>query len=243
MICGAVAFDHPAAHHLVALLPRIIRIEAWSSPEVEWLQSTLRFIAAEAREMRPGGEAIITRLVGHPRDPGDPLVDRPGPGRPEGVGSAPCRIGRSAAPSPLVHREPARAWSVSSLAAEAAMSRSAFAARFTAARRRAGDALRGAVADARRPAIAQGGRGPAGRTRGSPGLPIGSGVQPGVQAVHGRVARRRSAQPRSSARPCFVDRPELSGGTAITPASAVVFTHRNDTTMASAAHACRTPAR
>ena len=31
----------------------------------------------------------------------------------------------------LIHREPARAWTLESLAAEAAMSRSAFAARFT----------------------------------------------------------------------------------------------------------------
>jgi AraC-like DNA-binding protein len=32
----------------------------------------------------------------------------------------------------LIHRDPARAWTVASLAAELAMSRSAFAARFTA---------------------------------------------------------------------------------------------------------------
>jgi len=28
-----------------------------------WLQSTLRFIAREARELRPGGETVITHLA------------------------------------------------------------------------------------------------------------------------------------------------------------------------------------
>lgn len=130
MICGAVAFDHPAARHLVALLPKIIRIEAWTSPQMEWLQSTLRFIAAEAREMRPGGEAVITRLS-------DILViqairswiAQDPAGQRGWLGALQDRqIGRALA---VVHRDPARAWSVSSLAAEAVMSRSAFAARFT----------------------------------------------------------------------------------------------------------------
>ena len=39
---------------LVSLLPRMISVEAWSSPEMEWIASTLRFMAAEAREPRPG---------------------------------------------------------------------------------------------------------------------------------------------------------------------------------------------
>jgi hypothetical protein len=62
LICGAVRFDHPAARHLVSLLPAMICIEAWSSPDLEWIQSTLRFMAAEARELRPGGEAVIMGL-------------------------------------------------------------------------------------------------------------------------------------------------------------------------------------
>ena len=34
----------------------MIGVDAWNSPEMEWIQSTLRFMAAEARELRPGGE-------------------------------------------------------------------------------------------------------------------------------------------------------------------------------------------
>lgn len=62
-ICGTVRFDHPAAHQLVRLLPKLICIEAWQSPQMEWIQSTLRLMATEARVMRPGGETIITRLA------------------------------------------------------------------------------------------------------------------------------------------------------------------------------------
>ena len=63
LICGAVRFDHPAAHNLVATLPAAIHLEAAGSAQPEWMQATLRLMAAEARELRPGGEAVITRLA------------------------------------------------------------------------------------------------------------------------------------------------------------------------------------
>jgi len=130
LICGAVRFDHPAARNLVEILPPILQIEAASSPQVEWMQSTLRLMAAEARQLRPGGEAVITRL-------GDILVIQAirswietDPAAQTGwLGALQDRqIGRALS---LVHRDPARDWTVASLADELAMSRSAFAARFT----------------------------------------------------------------------------------------------------------------
>ncbi|MGD9891966.1 MAG: AraC family transcriptional regulator, partial [Dehalococcoidia bacterium] len=130
LICGVVRFDHPAAHHLIALLPRLICIEAWSGPETEWIQSTLRFMAAEARQIRPGGETVITRLA-------DVLVIQAirswiaqDPAAQTGwLGALQDKqIGHAIS---LIHRDPARAWTLASLADEVAMSRSAFAARFT----------------------------------------------------------------------------------------------------------------
>jgi len=130
LICGVVRFDHPAAHHLIALLPRLICIEAWSGPETEWIQSTLRFMAAEARQIRPGGETVITRLA-------DILVIQAirswiaqDPAAQTGwLGALQDKqIGHAIS---LIHRDPARAWTLASLADEVAMSRSAFAARFT----------------------------------------------------------------------------------------------------------------
>jgi AraC-like DNA-binding protein len=131
VICGAVRFDHPAAHRLVQLLPKVISVDSWDSPEMDWIQSTLRLMAIEAQELRPGGETVITRLA-------DILVIQAirswiasDPSARTGwLGALQDRqIGRALA---LVHRDPARAWTLASLAGEVAMSRSAFAARFKA---------------------------------------------------------------------------------------------------------------
>ena len=130
VVCGAVRFNHPAARQLIAMLPRTICIDAANVPQTDWMQSTLRFMAAEARDLRPGGEAVITRLA-------DILViqairawiEKDPAAQTGWLGALQDRqIGRAIA---LIHREPARTWTLASLAAEVAMSRSAFAARFT----------------------------------------------------------------------------------------------------------------
>jgi AraC-like DNA-binding protein len=131
LICGAVRFEHPAASNLIEILPRTIHIESSSSPRLEWMQSMLRLMASEAGELRPGGEAVITRL-------GDILViqairawmESDPAARTGWLGALQDpQIGRAIS---LIHRDPARDWTVASLADELAMSRSAFAARFTA---------------------------------------------------------------------------------------------------------------
>lgn len=129
MICGAVSFQHPAAQQLVSLLPKLICIDVWRSPQMEWFQSTLRLMAAEASELRPGGETIITRLA-------DILViqairswmaDNPF-SQTGWLGALQDKqIGRAIL---AIQRDPARVWTVELLAEEAVMSRSAFAARF-----------------------------------------------------------------------------------------------------------------
>jgi AraC-like DNA-binding protein len=130
LICGAVRFDHPAARNVVEILPATIHIEASRSPRTDWMQSTLRLMAAEAEELRPGGEAVITRL-------GDILViqairtwiETDPAARTGWLGALQDRqIGPAIS---MIHRDPAREWTVASLADELAMSRSAFAARFT----------------------------------------------------------------------------------------------------------------
>jgi AraC-like DNA-binding protein len=130
LICGAVRFDHPAARNLVEILPAVIHVEESGSVQLEWMQSTLRLMAAEARELRPGGEAVVTRLA-------DILVVQAirfwlesDPAAQGGwLGALQDKqIGRAIA---LIHKEPARPWTVAALAGELAMSRSAFAARFT----------------------------------------------------------------------------------------------------------------
>jgi len=106
-------------------------IDAAQQPQQEWLQSTLHFMAAEARSLRPGGETIVTRLADNlviqairtwiERDP-VAQTGWLGALRDEQIGRA----------LTLIHHEPSRDWTVASLATEIAMSRSAFAARFAA---------------------------------------------------------------------------------------------------------------
>lgn len=129
LICGALRLEHPAARNLIQALPASILVGA-GGPGAESIQSTLRLLAAEARHPRPGGEAVITRLA-------DIIVIQAirawidtNPGARGGWLGAlrDPAIGRAIA---LVHEDPARAWTVDALAAELAMSRSAFSARFT----------------------------------------------------------------------------------------------------------------
>jgi AraC-like DNA-binding protein len=130
LVCGAVRFDHPAARNLVEILPEILHVEA-GSPHTDRMPAILGLMGAEARELRPGGEAVITRL-------GDVLViqairswlETDPAARVGWLGALQDRqIGPAIA---LIHRNPARAWTVASLADQLAMSRSSFAARFTA---------------------------------------------------------------------------------------------------------------
>jgi AraC-like DNA-binding protein len=130
MICAVVRFDHPAAHQLIRQLPKLICVDTGRSPEMEWIQSTLRFIAAEAQHLNAGGETIITRLA-------DILVILAirawiahAPQAQTGWLGAlrDKQIGRAIA---MIHRDPGSACTVASLADAVGMSRSAFSARFT----------------------------------------------------------------------------------------------------------------
>ncbi len=128
MVCGAVRFEHPAAAGILDFMPALIRIEP--STLSDRLQDTLRLMAAEVEDQRPGSEAVITRLADVlvlqvirtwlARDAGDragwlgALADRQ-------IGDVLARV----------HRDPGQDWTLASLAAAASMSRSSFAARFS----------------------------------------------------------------------------------------------------------------
>lgn len=130
LTCGVVRFDHVAGQQLIAQLPKVLQIDTWEDEDGSWLQSTLRFIAREARELRPGGETVITHLA-------DILIIQ---AIRSWIDSAPeadqgwlaalrdDQVGKALA---AIHREPDKDWTVASLAKEVGMSRSGFSARFT----------------------------------------------------------------------------------------------------------------
>jgi AraC-like DNA-binding protein len=130
LICVVVRFDHTAAERLVDALPPVLHLDAWESDDDRWLSDTLRFIAREAESLRPGGETVITRLA-------DILVIQMVRHWIETEADVDTgwlaalrddQLGRAIA---AMHREPGADWTLESLARTAAMSRSAFAARFT----------------------------------------------------------------------------------------------------------------
>lgn len=130
VVCGGIRFEHPSARQLVDALPRIIRIEGTRSTRADWMRATIDLMADETRQARPGGDAVISRLCDivvlqaiRSWIENDPVARTGWLGalRDEQIGTAIARV----------HADPARDWSVAALADEAAMSRSAFSARFT----------------------------------------------------------------------------------------------------------------
>jgi len=130
LVCGIVTFDDPGARALMRVLPSVIHINATDTSTPSWIQETIRLLSAELAALRPGGEAVTTRLA-------DILViqairewlERDPAASGGWLGALrDDRIGRALT---AVHREPGREWTVARLAREAAMSRSTFAARFT----------------------------------------------------------------------------------------------------------------
>ncbi|MEM8602937.1 MAG: AraC family transcriptional regulator [Cyanobacteria bacterium P01_H01_bin.121] len=127
---GVVRVDRSVVGNLLTLFPKVLQIDAWDDKS-GWLQSTLRFLAQEARDLKPGGETIITRLT-------DILIIQlirtwieTESGTNQGWLKAlrDEQIGQALV---LIQREPQHRWTVASLAKVVNMSRSAFSARFTA---------------------------------------------------------------------------------------------------------------
>lgn len=130
LTCGVVSFDHVVGKQLMAQLPKVMQVDTWNDEEGNWLQNTLRFIAREAKELRPGGETVITHLA-------DILIIQAirtwidsAPEADQGWLAAlrDNHVGKALA---AIHREPEKDWTVASLAKEVGMSRSGFSARFT----------------------------------------------------------------------------------------------------------------
>jgi AraC-like DNA-binding protein len=130
MVCGEFCFPDRATDPLLLALPSCIRIAGYDGRAVPWLQATLNWLVEEQDSVQPGQRALVERLT-------DILFI-------QGVRAAfhteePRRLGwlgglkdpEIARALACIHREPAKAWEVASLARCARMSRSAFAARFT----------------------------------------------------------------------------------------------------------------
>jgi len=129
LICGAFEYQGPQANAALAVLPLWIRVPKRERHANEWLNSTLRFLRKETKQASLGSETIVARLIDviFVEAVRTWLKDQPrgsagwlGALRDPAIGAA---LG-------LLHKNPEKAWTVPSLAAQVGMSRSPFAARF-----------------------------------------------------------------------------------------------------------------
>jgi AraC-like DNA-binding protein len=131
LLCGAFEFEGPHAQSFLRVLPEWIRVRKDEPRGNEWLDSTARFLLREAEHPEMGAATIVTSLI-------DVLLvealriwlrEQPAGGagwlgalRDPSIGAA---LG-------LMHHAPEKQWTVPALSAAVGLSRSPFAAKFTA---------------------------------------------------------------------------------------------------------------
>jgi AraC family transcriptional regulator, alkane utilization regulator len=129
-IGGYFYFEEAETSPLLHALPPLLLVRGEQGKAVKWLETTFQFIACEACSGRPGAQSVITRLS-------DILfiqaVRAYVASLPEGENNwlramTDPQISQALT---LIHQQPEQPWKVETLASEVAMSRSAFAARFT----------------------------------------------------------------------------------------------------------------
>lgn len=134
LLVGHCAFGSPDAALLVSLLPRVVHVREASSGSR--LAALVRLVVDESRARRPARDVILAHLlevllIEALRSTADTSAEKSAdssPGLLRGLADE-----RLAAAIRRMHEHPAQAWTVAQLAREAALSRSAFFARFSRA--------------------------------------------------------------------------------------------------------------
>ena len=126
LVCGGLRLEHPSARRLLDGLPPVVHVR---TARRTVLGATLDLLAEEVHGREVGSEAVISRLcdilviqaIRHWMTSGEAT------GSPWLRAMGDPQVGPALA---ALHAAPAAPWTVGSLASRAAMSRSAFAARF-----------------------------------------------------------------------------------------------------------------
>ena len=129
LLCGGFALEGGAAHPVLGVLPAVVLIHGINGHPVPWLAATLALLSAETASTAPGAEEIVSRLA-------DALLAQAlrvalaELQSSNGAGVLALRDPQMAAAIERIHRRPDHPWTVGELAAEVALSRSAFSGRF-----------------------------------------------------------------------------------------------------------------
>lgn len=130
MLCGAFHFDYPNDFAFLHRLPKLIHIPGAQGCLEQDFADILRIIARESASLKPGSEVMLRRLT-------ELLfiqvirlwIDQQTSASVGWLGA--LRDQPISTALGLIHESPARKWTVKELAEAAALSRSAFSARFT----------------------------------------------------------------------------------------------------------------
>jgi AraC-like DNA-binding protein len=130
LLCGAFHFEYPNDFPLLHRLPKLIHVPGPNGQMEQGLADLVHLIARESNSKQPGAEVVLRRLTEllfiqvirlWIDQQAKASVQWEGALRDQPISTA---LG-------LIHQSPARKWTVKELAEAAALSRSAFSARFT----------------------------------------------------------------------------------------------------------------
>lgn len=131
LVCGFLACDKRLAEPILLGLPRMLKVSMREGGTGVWVQSSIRYSAAETMSSRPGSAAVLARLsevlfaeaIRH-------YMDGLAPGESGWLAGLRDRyVGRTLS---LLHEQPAHPWTIEELAKKIGMSRSALGERFKA---------------------------------------------------------------------------------------------------------------
>jgi AraC family transcriptional regulator, alkane utilization regulator len=130
LLCGFIACDETQTNPLIAMLPRIFKVDMRNDPQSAWLESSLQFAASEAADARAGSSIVLGKLSELLFVEAVRRCVESRPATQEGwlAGVRDRFVGRALS---LIHAQPAYAWTVEELANRVGLSRSAFSQRFT----------------------------------------------------------------------------------------------------------------
>ncbi len=128
LVCGHFAFDAHAAHPIIDALPDYIHTTNYGTKAINWINTTLHVIGAEAGQGNLGGDLIALKLseilfAQSLRS----YIENEGRNNPMLAGLADAKIAKALS---AIHAQPSHNWTVDELARLATMSRTSFATKF-----------------------------------------------------------------------------------------------------------------
>jgi AraC-like DNA-binding protein len=128
-VCGYMACEPRLSQIFLSGLPRLFKVNIRNDTSGRWLEDSIRFSVNEADASRAGGEAVLAKLseVLFVETLRAYIAHLPPEQTGWLAGARDSEVGKTLA---LMHRDPARPWTIAALAKEVGVSRSVLAERF-----------------------------------------------------------------------------------------------------------------